>query len=271
MNFSLRREKWYYIWMIYPAPFENLATGPVDYQHSFFRGVEYIVGERCWIYFVLLFVEIVILFLLSRSMSKALSKFMSINFLSFIFLPGIIIHELSHLLIAAIMFVPVGDMEFTPKKNDNGVKLGSVEIGKTDPIRRSIIGFAPIFVGLMIVVGTVYLFSSNISFFQNKDPYIYITVILILIYLLFAVSNTMFASPRDMEGTVEILVTLLIIFAAAYILGFRPSLAYLDEALAKEIIGVIQGSTIFLLAPIIIDLFALGIIKLFNYSRNRRF
>ena len=74
------------------------------------------------IYFALLFIEISILFLLSRSMSKVLSGFMSVNLLSFIFLPGIIIHELSHLLVAVMLFVPVGNMEFTPKRNGGARK-----------------------------------------------------------------------------------------------------------------------------------------------------
>jgi len=240
MNFSLRREKWYYVYMIY---------------------------------FVLLFVEIIILFLLSRSMSRTLSRFMSINLLSFLFLPGIIIHELSHLFVAAILFVSVGNMEFTPKKDGNGVKLGSVEIAKTDPVRRSIIGFAPVFVGFMLVIGIVYLFSANILsstdsvldlFFQNKNPYIFIAVILVLAYLLFTVSNTMFSSRADMEGTIEILITFFIIFGAAYILGFRPPLAIFNKILTKEVIGVIQKSTVFLLVPIVIDIFILGIIRVFK-------
>jgi len=221
------------------------------------------------VYFILLFIETVILFLLSRSMSKILSKFLSINLISLIFLPGVFIHELSHLLVAAILFVPVGEMEFIPKKSGDGVKLGSVEIAKTDPIRRSIIGFAPVFLGLMIVVGMVYLFSSNLLFFQNQGVYVYVAVILLLTYLLFAVSNTMFSSKVDMEGTVEILITLFIIFAVTYILGFRPSLGYLDKIFTKELIGIIQKSALFLLVPIVIDLFIMGMVRLFNYSRSR--
>lgn len=189
---------------------------------------------------------------------------MSINLLSILFLPGVIIHELSHMLIAVILFVPVGDMEFTPKKNENGVKLGSVEIAKTDPIRRSIIGFAPVFVGLMIVVGIVYLFSSNIEFIKDKDSYIVIAAVLGTMYLLFAISNTMFSSSRDMEGTLEILITLLIIFVSAYILGFRPQLTFVENLFTKEIIEVVRKSAIFLLAPIVIDLFILGLVKFFH-------
>lgn len=219
-------------------------------------------------YFVLLFLEVAVLFLLSRKMSKTLSKFMSINFLSFLFLPGVIIHELSHLLIAVILFVSVGNMEFTPKKSDNGVKLGSIEIAKTDPIRRSIIGFAPVLMGLMIIIGIVYLFTSNILFFKDKEVYIFAIAVAGLIYLLFAVSNTMFSSEKDMEETVEIIIALSIIFTASYIIGFRPQLSF-EKILTKEVFEVVRKSSIFLLAPIFIDLIILGTIKVFTNSRSR--
>jgi len=200
-------------------------------------------------------------------MSKTLSGFMSINFLFFLFLPGIIIHELSHFLVAIILFVPVGAMEFTPKVTGNKVKLGSVEIGKTDPIRRSLIGFAPVFTGLLIIPTVIYLFSSNFPFFQNINIYLYVAIILVLTYFLFAVSNTMFSSSRDMEGTLEILITLFIIFVAAYTLGFRPNFSFLEKILTKELNVGIQNSLIFLLVPISLDLFILALIKLFKDKR----
>ena len=213
-------------------------------------------------YFILLFLEIVTLFLLSKRISKALPKFLSTNFLSFLFLPGVIIHEFSHMLIAVILFVPVGNMEFSPKNNEGGLKLGSIEIAKTDPIRRSIIGFAPVFVGFMIVVGIVYLFMHNISFFQDKSPYILGAVSLAITYLLFVISNTMFSSSRDMEGAIEILITLIIIFGAAYILGFRFPDFIIDFVFSDEVIGLIKKAILFLLAPVAIDLTILAIIKM---------
>lgn len=219
------------------------------------------------IYFALLLAEIFILFKLSGSMSKTLSQFMSINFLSLIFLPGVIIHELSHFFVAAILFVPVGDMEFIPKKSENGIKLGSIEIGKTDPIRRSIIGFAPVFMGLMIIIGAVYLFTSNITFLKEREIYIFLASILGIAYLLFAISNTMFSSKRDMEGTIEILITLFIILGVSYILGFRLDITHLNNILTKELIDAVQKSTLFLLAPIAIDLVILGLIRVI-YERR---
>lgn len=215
------------------------------------------------VYFGLLILEVAILFLLSRRISNALSKFLSINLLSFLFLPGVIIHELSHLLIAAILLVPVGRMEFTPKKSQNGVKLGSVEIAKTDPIRRSIIGFAPVFVGLMIIIGIVYLFTSNTEFLKDKDFYFVGALILTTTYFLFAVSNTMFSSRKDMEGTIETIVTLLIIVLLLYFFGLRVPLS-LVLGFLQDNIDLVKRSTLFLAAPIVIDLFILGVIRIFK-------
>ena len=212
-------------------------------------------------YFIILFLEVGILFFLSRKMNKALSLLVSINFMSFLLLPGVIIHELSHLFASVVLFVPVGNMEFTPKKSGNGLKLGSIEIAKTDPIRRSIIGFAPVFLGLLLVIGIVYFFSVNILFLQDKNPYIFLALVLGIAYLLFAISNTMFSSRKDMEGTAEILITLLIIFIASYILGFRIPVSFAQNLFTSEIIEIVRKSTIFLAAPIAIDIGILGSIK----------
>lgn len=218
------------------------------------------------VYFGLFILEIVTLCLLSRAMSRVLSGLMPINLLSFLLLPGVIIHELSHLLIAVILFVPVGNMEFTPKLAHGGVKLGSVEIAKTDPVRRAIIGFAPVFVGLMIVIGIVYLFTSNILFFEDKNAYIFASVLLGVMYLLFAISNTMFSSKADMEGTLEIIVTLLIIAILLYILGLRVPLSLAWEFLESNS-ELVKKSSLFLSAPIVIDVVMLGVIKVFYKGR----
>ena len=216
------------------------------------------------VYLGILLAEIAILFLLSRSITKTLSKFMSINFLSLIFLPGVVVHELSHLFMAVVLFVPVGNMEFVPKKSEGGLKLGSVEIGKTDPVRRSLIGFAPFLIGFALIVFTVYLLTSNIEFFSDKEVYVFLGTIIGISYLLFAISNTMFSSKKDMEGTIEILATLLIISVVLYILGVRPSISFEENAFTKNIFEAVRISTIFMSAPIAIDLVILGLIRVFR-------
>lgn len=218
------------------------------------------------VYFVLFILEIWIMYFLSRKISIIFSNFLSINIFSFLFLPGVIIHELSHMLIAVALFVPVGHMEFSAQKNEGGIKLGSVEIARTDPIRRSIIGFAPVFLGLMLIVAIVYFFSTNISFFQNTNIYIFSLVIFFVGYLLFAISNTMFSSKKDMEGALEILITLAILFLIAYVLGFRISFSYVGNIFNKEVVSVIQKSSIFLLAPLIMDVAILSLVRFIKKS-----
>ncbi|MBI4096295.1 MAG: hypothetical protein HY425_01115 [Candidatus Levybacteria bacterium] len=228
---------------------------------------------RHMLYLALLFFEIAVLFLLSREVSKTLSKFMSIIFLSFLFLPGVIIHELSHMLMAVMLFVGVGSMEFSPKISPNGVKLGSIEIAKTDPMRRSMIGFAPVLFGMTLILGLIYL-STDSGFVTQAielNGLFGVGIAGLVFYLLFAISNTMFSSKKDMEGTLEILITLLIIFIAVYVLGFRPPVDFVEKIFTKEIVEIVRKSSLFLLAPIAIDMLILGTIGLFTYTRSRKF
>lgn len=225
------------------------------------------------LFFTFFFLEFFLLFFLSKLLTKSLSKIflgitksqtVTIHLLSFLFLPGVIVHELSHLLVAGVLFVRTGEIEFVPKITKNGVKLGSVEIATTDPIRRAIIGFAPVFVGLSIILGLVYFALDSSSIVQTIEPstMLGISIRALIFYLLFVVSNTMFSSSRDLEGTIEILITLLIIFIASYIIGFRPPLSFIEKIFTEEVVGVVQQSSMFLLVPIFIDLIILGTIRL---------
>src|SRR5580704_5390415 len=101
------------------------------------------------LYFSLFFIELVVLFLLSRNLTRVLSHFFyqltknktfTISALAFLFFPGTVIHELAHALFAGLLGVHVGEIEFMPKIEGDKVKLGSVQIAQTDPIRRFLIG-----------------------------------------------------------------------------------------------------------------------------------
>ena len=104
------------------------------------------------LWFGILVGEFILLFISSkffiRLLSHVLLRFthsqsLTIQLLSLLFLPGVAIHELAHALMASVLFVPVGDIEFLPQLVDGGVKLGSVGIGLTDPLRRSTAATAP--------------------------------------------------------------------------------------------------------------------------------
>ena len=93
------------------------------------------------VFLIIIFFEIIVLFLLSKNVTKRVyllffhifkSKKIAIYVYSVIFLPGTFVHELSHFLFALFLLVPVGEVDLVPTIEEGNVKLGSVAIGKTD-------------------------------------------------------------------------------------------------------------------------------------------
>lgn len=181
--------------------------------------------------------EITMLYLLSRKLSQNLyivwflltkSRPVAIGFLSFLFFPGTVIHELAHLFTAEILGVHTGGLTLVPEGlEEKNVRTGSVAIAQSDPIRRAAIGIAPVFVGL----GSVGLISYFIPGLWNQmmidlsdtilfsQPSLYL--FLLSGYSLFAISNTMFSSSEDMEGFWPVVIIIGLLSAAAYIAGIR--------------------------------------------------
>lgn len=225
------------------------------------------------IFFAALILEIVSLFVLSQILTKSLSKVFliitksqksAIGIMAILFFPGVVVHELSHLITAGVLFVRTGEIEFLPKIEGERVKLGSVSIEKTDPVRRAIIGFAPVLVGLASIMGLIYLLIDNSSIVQAIEPKTILGILIraLIFYLLFVVSNTMFSSRKDLEGTIELLIVLLVIFAVFYLIGFRIDIT-IPSIIKEGIIEFIKKASLFLLIPIGIDIF---IVSLLNCS-----
>ncbi len=204
------------------------------------------------VFFALFLFEIVFLFFISRELTKLLSQKITVRQLAIIFFPGVVVHELAHLLVANILFVKTGEIEFVPQITKQGVRLGSVVIAKTDPVRRALIGFAPVLVGLLLVIGIVY------SFIQSS-----MLVKFIALYSLFVISNTMFSSKKDMEGALELLIVMALLGLLMYYFGVRFDASIIQNFLFSQEL-IIQKAAILLSLPIVIDLGILGTIKIFT-------
>lgn len=171
----------------------------------------------------LLFLEIILLFLLSRATTTELSILFysitksekaTISLMALVFLPGTIIHEFSHAIMARLLFVPVGKMELMPHSTGNSLKLGSVQVGKTDYMRNFFIGAAPFFVGVTLILFILFFAIQNSLFSLWWAA-------LLIVYSVFVIANTMFSSKKDMEGAVQFFIIVGIILGALYIGGFR--------------------------------------------------
>lgn len=176
-----------------------------------------------------------ILFLSSQALISHLLKLFTrltksqetaINLLFFLLLPGIFLHEFSHLLSAALLQVQTGQLSLKPElvgsePRDRGGKfgtltLGSAQIAHTDPLRLTIIGTAPFITGTLslwsiLTIGlnlnpSSFAFSS-LSALATQPFYL----LLLFGYLLFAISNTMFSSPSDLQSAAYPIILFLIL------------------------------------------------------------
>lgn len=166
-----------------------------------------------------------------------------------LFFPGILVHELSHWLMAKLLFVPTGRITIWPKVNrDGSVWLGTVEVGQTDTIRGSLIGLAPLISGsaIAVLIGMhlqlggwgnallaldLPLLSSAIgSSLTMPDFWLWL-------YLLFAIANRMLPSPSDREPWKPVVVLLAIVAVVWIASGWTPQLPVEVEQLIAELGG----------------------------------
>ncbi len=125
---------------------------------------------------------------------------------SLLVLPGTIIHELSHWIIAEVLGVKTGQITIFPELADNADsrRLGSVATQKSDPFRGFLIGIAPFVSGLALLglLGT--LLSDGWGIFSW-----WITSL--IVYGIMVIGNSMMISESDRRTWPFIGVFLLII------------------------------------------------------------
>jgi hypothetical protein len=138
---------------------------------------------------------------------------LALGIFSLLFLPGVFIHEISHLIMAKILRVPTGKFSIIPQVQKNGVlRLGYVETAKTDVFRDALIGTAPLISGLVLVwlIGVYRLGVLPIAqsvFVRNWAQLITDLSVIkgipdfwLWFYLAFAISSTMLPSSSDRRG-----------------------------------------------------------------------
>ena len=148
-----------------------------------------------------------------------------IIFYSLFFLPGVIIHELSHLIAASLLGVATGEIHIFPREIKPGnIKMGSVQSAESDPIRETLIGSAPMLFGIAII--------TFIILFQFNDQNIVFNIQnVIYLYLIYTISNTMFVSGEDMRSfwVIPLLIIVIASFIFAFSINFSSAINYLHD------------------------------------------
>ena len=204
------------------------------------------------VYVIVFLFELIVLFFLSRRVHKVLgktlhriikSKRVSIYVLSVLFFPGTLVHEMAHFLAALFTGVPVGNMQLVPEIEEDSIRLGSVQIARTDPVRRFIVSTAPFFVGTTLILFLTYFSITNYS--HNSYFLIFSS------YLIFAITNTMFISSKDLEGVWGFLILAAVLIIVGILLGVSIDVSISETSrLAQSA----KSSSYYLIFPIFVDL-----------------
>jgi hypothetical protein len=159
--------------------------------------------------------------------------------------PGILLHELSHWLFAKMLGVRTGKLSLWPQRPKKGkVRLGSVEMVRSDPFRNSLIGLAPLIMGSVVI----FLIGDKVlSVSQAIDPllaadwpgawagltaYTQASDLWLWLYVVFAVSNAMFPSESDRQSWLTVL-----LFAGA--VGLMAFASGLVTEVPPEVVGAL--------------------------------
>ena len=160
---------------------------------------------------------------------------LTMGIFSMLFLPGVFLHELGHFVMAKILRVRTGRFSIFPQSLPDGrLQLGYVETARSDIVRDSLIGAAPLIVGTLFVAyvaidhlqmrvlwdafrnGQIELFWMGIRALpQVQDFYLWF-------YLAFAVSSTMMPSESDRHAWLELLISIGVLFGIALLVGAGP-------------------------------------------------
>ena len=168
-------------------------------------------------------------YLLTRRLNLALSLF------AILFLPGVLLHESSHFVVARLLGVRTRRFSLIPQVTVDGrLRLGYVETAQADVFRDTLIGAAPLLFGGAAVaylgisqLGITPLFdlASQGSWSQlwaavaalpgHPDFWLWF-------YLAFTISSMMLPSPADRRAWLPVILVLLVIAILAFVAGAGP-------------------------------------------------
>jgi len=151
-------------------------------------------------------------------------------------LPGILLHELSHALAAIFLGVRVGRISIRPKLAGQRVQLGFVPVERTDAVRASLIGLAPLLAGSTAILligywvfgigtaGTAPVAGDWANLVTGLLEMLKVSDVWIWAYAIFAVGNTMLPSRADRQAWTPVIIFLLLIGVLVWAARLGPAI-----------------------------------------------
>lgn len=203
-------------------------------------------------------------FLLTRNRQAALWVFWVL------FLPGTLLHELSHWITATLLGVRASGFSLWPKVKKKGeLQMGAVQVDAADPFRYSLIGLAPLVFGSAVVlwigqsrlelgrVGSAFFRGDLAQVGDALAHTLSVPDVWLWLYLLFAVSNAMLPSPSDRSAWRTVLIYLGVGLVLAVGLGVNPTMPPAVQDFILMIVSYLLSAFVITIA---VDLFFIAVI-----------
>lgn len=188
----------------------------------------------------------------------------TIGIFALIFIPGVFLHELSHFVMAKLLRVRTGKFSLIPDPMPDGrLRMGYVETERSDFVRDSLVGAAPILFGTLflawvavdklqlMVLWDVLRQTRWDAFTLGLTTLPRLPDFWLWFYLLFTVSSTMMPSDSDRQAWTPPLVVIGIFFGLLLLAGAGP---WLLEHLAPPLNEFLRGTALVLTVSVIIHL-----------------
>ncbi len=164
------------------------------------------------------------------------------------FLPGTVVHEFAHWIMAKILGVKTAGFHVLPKLGKKGeIRLGSVDVRGGGVVEHSLIGMAPMLLGGVVTLALSYwlvdvdalavavrseqfgeVLAVAMQVFSRPDA-------LLWLWLLFTISGSMFLSASDRAPLQQMALYLTAVILPLYLFGLIPAL---PDAWTQEIAQV---------------------------------
>ena len=173
---------------------------------------------------------------------------------SLLFFPGVLLHELSHFLMAVLLRIRTGRFSLIPHHMGDGrLQLGFVETEQADFLRDALIGFAPLLAG-GVFVG--YAGWAKLGLLQLWDALLSLDSLVVLekskvmlaqpdfwlwFYLTVVISGTMLPSPSDRRAWFSLVLAIGLLVGVGILAGAGP---WMVENLGNPLNDVLRTTAI---------------------------